>query len=445
MGKKRIIITFLAVLAGYCVDAQTSGRVHFADSLHMAYDFNQAHFVYSRILDELDPAEDTVLTDILIEKVLLAENGKNMSRYVQKPPVLTKRKFSIKDFFLHYPLEDRGWRPVPNVLDTLPERNFVYGLYAPEWDEKIYYSGMGESGTRDIMMTEYADTAWTVPVADSVLSTTTADEIFPLLSPDGKTMYFSSAGLYGVGGYDLYRSHWNEKTGTWSVPQNLGFPYSSPADDFLYMETADGGGILFASNRECSRDSVVVYVVRKEPYPVHVPVTDVEELRTLMRLDIPVEEVVEEEEESSDIPDNELTARYEVKMAEVKALRDSITVNMDNLEEMRNEYIMSNDPGVRIRLTNRILELETALPAIQKSLDLANRELRDIEMEFLKEGVFINMDIPDTPETVEEVISVPQYEFRKLQMGNALDIKLMEPEVVCDSLSVSETVPETEL
>ena len=211
------------------------------------------------------------------------------------------------------------------------------------------------------------------------------------------------------------------------------------------METADGGGILFASNRECSKDSVVVYVVRKEPYPVHVPVTDVEELRTLMRLDIPVEEVVEEEEESSDIPDNELTARYEVKMAEVKALRDSITVNMDNLEEMRNEYIMSNDPGVRIRLTNRILELETALPAIQKSLDLANRELRDIEMEFLKEGVFINMDIPDTPETVEEVISVPQYEFRKLQMGNALDIKLMEPEVVCDSLSVSETVPETEL
>ena len=189
---------------------------------------------------------------------------------------------------------------------------------------------------------------------------------------------------------------------------------------------------------------MVVYVVRKEPYPVHVPVKDVEELRMLMRLDIPVEEVVEEEEESSDIPDNELTARYEVKMAEVKALRDSITVNMDNLEEMRNEYIMSNDPGVRIRLTNRILELETALPAIQKSLDLANRELRDIEMEFLKEGVFINMDIPDTPETVEEVISVPQYEFRKLQMGNALDIKLMEPEVVCDSLSVSETVPETE-
>lgn len=444
MGKKRIFFTILALIAGYCVDAQTSGRVHFADSLHMAYDFNQAHFVYSRILDELDPSEDTVMMDILSKKVLMSENGKNMSRFVQKPPVMAKRKFSIKDFFLHYPFEDRGWRPVPNVLDTLPERGLVYGLYAPEWDERIYYSGIGESGTRDIMMTEYADTAWTVPVVDSVLSTTAADEIFPVLSADGKTMYFSSAGLYGVGGYDLYRSHWDERAGTWSVPQNMGFPFSSPADDFLYMETADGGGILFASNRECSRDSVVVYVVLKEPYPVHVPVTDVAELRALMRLDIPVAEVTEEKEES-DIPDNELTSRYEVKMAEVKALRDSITVNMDNLEEMRNEYIMSNDPGVRIRLTNRILELETALPVIRKSLDLANRELRDIEMEFLKEGVFINMDIPDTPETVEETINVPQYEFRKLQMGNALDIKLMEPETVCDSLSVSETVSEMDL
>ena len=75
------------------------------------------------------------------------------------------------------------------------------------------------------------DTVWSVPVAEPALSTSSGNEIFPLLSSDGKTMYFSSDGFYGVGGYDLYKSIWDESSKSWSAPQNLGFPYSSPADD----------------------------------------------------------------------------------------------------------------------------------------------------------------------------------------------------------------------
>lgn len=437
MGMKRIFIIIAAALCSFHIDAQTSGRVHSGDALHMSYDFDKAKAVYVGILGNLDPSADSLLAEELREKIVHAENGRNMSRFVQKPNVVARRKCSIRDFFLYYPLEERGWRPVPNVLDTVPERGFVHGLYAPEWDDRIYYSGVGDSGSRDIMMTELADTAWSVPVVDSTLSTPLSDEIFPLLSPDGNTIYFASEGLYGVGGFDLYRSQWDRKNGVWTTPQNLGFPYSSPADDFLYMETEDGEHVLFASNRECRRDSVMVYVIRKEPYPVHVPMSDAGELMALARLDIPVEVVAEDEGSADDIPDNELTVRYREKISEVKALRDSISVSMDRLEEMRNEYIMSNDPGVRIRLTNRILELEPGLPLIQKALDQANRELRDIEMEFLKEGIFINVDVSDEEDAAEITApGLPQYEFRKMQMGSRLNIRLMEPEVKIDSLSV---------
>lgn len=447
MGMKRIFFTVSAIFLGYYAGAQTLGRVHFADSLHMSYDFTKARDVYAEILEETDPAADSVLYVDLSDKILRSENGKNMSRFVQKPPVAAKRKFSIKDFFLYYPLENRSWRSVPNILDTVPERSYVHGLYAREWDDKIYYSAVGESGTRDIMMVELLDTAWALPKVDTLLSTPSADEIFPLLSDDGKTMYFASKGLYGIGGYDIYRSQWDEKGGRWSTPQNLGLPYSSPADDFLYMETPDGDYTMFASNRECGKDSVVVYVLYKETYPIHAPVTDPEELMALARLDVPEREEVEEtvKEDPVEIPDNDLTVMYEAKMSEVKVLRDSIAVNMDYLEEMRNEYILSNDPGERIRLTNRILELETRLPSVQRALDQASRELRDIEMEFLKEGIFLNMDISESHEESESAeAELPEYEFQKMRMGGDLYIWFPTPEAeeVLDEGGVEDEVTE---
>lgn len=438
---KRIFFTVLAMLFGYYAGAQTYGRVHFADSLHMSYDFTKARDLYTEILEDTDPSADSVLYVEISEKILRSENGKNMSRFVQKPTVAAKQKFSIEDFFLYYPLEDKSWRPVPNVLDTLPERSYVHGLYAREWDDKIYYSALGESGTRDIMMVELLDTAWAAPVVDTLLSTPAADEIFPLLSNDGNTMYFASKGLYGIGGYDIYSSQWDEKDQRWSAPQNLGMPYSSPADDFLYMETPDGEYTMFASNRECGRDSVIVYVIYKETFPIHAPVTDPEELMTLARLDVPEKEVVEEsvEEKPVEIPDNELTVMYGKKMSEVKVLRDSIAEHMDDLEEMRNEYILSNDPGERIRLTNRILELETRLPSVQRALEQASRELRDIEMEFLREGIFLNMDVTDSSEEDEpETMDFPEYEFQKMRMGSELYIWFQTPEVEEETEPVTE-------
>ena len=52
--------------------------------------------------------------------------------------------------------------------------------------------------------------------------------------------HFASKGLYGVGGYDLYVSELDKETGDWSIPVNMGFPYSSPYNDFLLVNSEDG-------------------------------------------------------------------------------------------------------------------------------------------------------------------------------------------------------------
>ena len=87
-----------------------------------------------------------------------------------------------------------------------------------------------------------------------------------------------------MGGYDLYSSKWNEDTKDWDVPVNMGFPYSSPFDDFLFINTPDGKYSIFASNRGCPSDSVDVYVVEYDGMPVRKAVTEREDLIALAAL-----------------------------------------------------------------------------------------------------------------------------------------------------------------
>ena len=428
MGTRILFLVILAVLSGHFAVAQTDSLVRYGDSLHRAYDFAEAESVYLQVLDSLDVVEDSLVVKDVRERLRMSENGKNMSRFVQVPQAAGKRRLPQEAFFLAYPLEDRSWRPLPNVLDADSGHDHVRSLYAPDWNDVLYFSAEGPSGTRDIMMTMLDDTLWTVPVPVAELSDSSADEIYPMLSPDGKTIFFASDGLYGVGGYDLYKSVWDEQRQRWSAPQNMGFPYSSPADDFLYVESEDGDYALFASNRECGRDSVYVYAIRYEDYPVHTPMTDPVELQELALVNPPV--VEKEAEAIADIPDNDLTIKYMAKMDEVRVLRDSIASTSSSLETLRNEYVFGNDPAERARLTGEILQLETRIPSLQRALDKASSELGAIEMEFLKEGIFLNMDMQKEDEG--PVADMPEYDFRMRSMGDLLAIAVHVPEVRFD-------------
>ena len=428
MGKRILFLVILAVLSGHLAVAQTDSLMRYGDSLHRAYDFAEAESVYLQVLDSLDVVEDSLMVKDVRERLRMSENGKNMSRFVQVPQAAGKRRLPQEAFFLAYPLEDRSWRPLPNVLDTDSGHDYVKGLYAPDWNDVLYFSAEGPSGTRDIMMTMLDDTVWTAPVPVVELSDQSTDEIYPMLSPDGKTIFFASDGLYGVGGYDLYKSVWDEQRQRWSAPQNMGFPYSSPADDFLYVESEDGDYALFASNRECGRDSVYVYAVRYEDYPVHTPMTDPFELQELALVNPPIVEA--QEEAVADIPDNDLTIKYMAKMDEVRVLRDSIASTSSSLETLRNEYVFGNDPAERARLTGEILQLETRIPSLQRALDKASSELGAIEMEFLKEGIFLNMDMQKEDEG--PVADMPEYDFRMRSLGDSLAIVVLVPEVRFD-------------
>ncbi len=60
-----------------------------------------------------------------------------------------------------------------------------------------------------------------------------------LIHPDGKSLYYSSQGHNTMGGYDIMKSSLQED-GTWSEPENLGYPINSVDDDVFFVINASG-------------------------------------------------------------------------------------------------------------------------------------------------------------------------------------------------------------
>ena len=67
------------------------------------------------------------------------------------------------------------------------------------------------------------------------------------MSPDGKTLYFSSEGHNSMGGYDIFKSVF--ENGKWSTPENLGWPINTPDDDVFFVASASGRHGYYSSER----------------------------------------------------------------------------------------------------------------------------------------------------------------------------------------------------
>ncbi len=70
----------------------------------------------------------------------------------------------------------------------------------------------------------------------------------PFLHPDNQTLYFSSDGLSGMGGFDIYFSK-KDSTGNWTTPKNLGYPINTTNDELGFFVSTDGNSGYFASNK----------------------------------------------------------------------------------------------------------------------------------------------------------------------------------------------------
>lgn len=93
------------------------------------------------------------------------------------------------------------------------------------------------------------------------------EEDFPQIAPDGKTLYFTSTGHYGMGGYDLFKTTWNQKTNTFSKPVNIGYPINTPDDNKTISFSKSGRYAYIHDVREGGSGDLDIYKVTFLDFP----------------------------------------------------------------------------------------------------------------------------------------------------------------------------------
>ncbi len=87
------------------------------------------------------------------------------------------------------------------------------------------------------------------------------NEDFPNISPDGRMFFFSSDGHTGMGGYDIFKTEWNEAEKKFSGVKNLGYPINTPDDNMNFRISSNGKYGYMAALRDGGMGDMDIYRV----------------------------------------------------------------------------------------------------------------------------------------------------------------------------------------
>jgi len=116
--------------------------------------------------------------------------------------------------------------------------------------QTLYFSSNrpGGMGKCDIWKTtKDIDGDWTPAVNLGPSINTPGDEKTPFIHSDSHTLYFSSNGWPGAGGFDIFYSRM-DSTGNWTRPTNIGYPINTEGDDLGLFVSTDGKTGYFCSD-----------------------------------------------------------------------------------------------------------------------------------------------------------------------------------------------------
>lgn len=86
------------------------------------------------------------------------------------------------------------------------------------------------------------------------------NDYFPMIMPDGLTLYFSSDRPGGLGDLDIYFSTRNSVDDPWGEPVNLGPNINSPKSDHSVTILYDGTTMIYTSEKEGSIGTADLYI-----------------------------------------------------------------------------------------------------------------------------------------------------------------------------------------
>ena len=149
-------------------------------------------------------------------------------------------------------LVDGQWTKIRELRINNEWYNVTTPCLAPD-GKRLYFASdkPGGYGGMDLYYSERKNDYWTDPVNLGPNINTSGNEAYPFINAQGE-LFFSSDGLPGLGGKDIFFSRISDST--WLPPIHLDPPINSKSDDFGLITNAVMSDGYFSTNRDNSFD-----------------------------------------------------------------------------------------------------------------------------------------------------------------------------------------------
>ena len=242
---------------------------------HLNYRFDDAIRMYNEFKKlGFKPSQAKLQVD---KEIDACNNGKKLLKNITDISVVDKKELSENEFYRTYDLSDIGGKLLvkPDDFRTSidkkkKEKSIVYLTTA---NDQIYFSSYGDKGDRGreiYIVKRLPNGEFSKPQPLGPPINTAYDEDYPFLHPNGRVLYFSSKGHNSMGGYDVFKSVYNEENNTWSQPVNLDFPINTPDDDILFVTDSAEQMAYFSSARTSIAGEISVYKIKLGRKPIDV-------------------------------------------------------------------------------------------------------------------------------------------------------------------------------
>ncbi|MEG1400792.1 tetratricopeptide repeat protein [Bacteroides sp.] len=235
-----------------------SGQLYLAQAYNNVYRYEDAIQCYEEYIEALKKRKQpTEEAEKLLDK---SKADFRMFKGVEEVCVIDSFVVDKASFLQTYKISEESGK-----LYTFDEYFKVTGnhpgtVYETELGNKLYYSETGKDDLLNIFSKNKLIDEWSKGTLLPENINATGNTNYPFVLTDGITIYYASDGAGSIGGYDIFVTRYNTNTDTYLTPENVGMPFNSPFNDYMYVIDEYNNLGWFASDRYQPEGKVCVYV-----------------------------------------------------------------------------------------------------------------------------------------------------------------------------------------
>jgi hypothetical protein len=133
-------------------------------------------------------------------------------------------------------------------------------VFVNEMGNKAYFSQPDDSLRQQLYTSDLLGGEWSRPQSLKGISEGISEAAYPFMLADGLTFYFAGKGEESIGGYDIFLTRYDARSNSFLKPENIGMPFNSEANDYLFAIDEYARIGYFVSDRRQPEGKVCIYI-----------------------------------------------------------------------------------------------------------------------------------------------------------------------------------------